>query len=188
MVMLAMHHPPVQVVAPIAFRIFLLWMSSFATIMSVTRMSSAKEMAKNGASNWIVAGAPAAIRPCRELWYTNMIPVTAQVTLAGIFVASSRRAWEHTQRSEIHQKWESDNPIALEINNIATIELGNLSTSGNSTVPVRPTHQKTIGEPVVQVEHGGGDDANRPGVDERVISDWSGCPIGGKEELSVIDK
>lgn len=53
----------------------------------------------------------------------NTAPVAASATLAESATADPRRTRARTQRSEVHQAWEDNDPIIHRVNDTATIEL-----------------------------------------------------------------
>ena len=61
------------------------------------------------------------------------IPIAASVMLIGDVAVSLRRTRARTQRGEIHQAREGDNPMVHGIDNIAAIELEVQPTLGTWT-------------------------------------------------------
>ena len=75
-----------------------------------------------------------------------------------------------THTGEVHQAWEGDGPVICCIDDVATIQLEEQPTSHQGNQLRNITHQQAISEPLIQLEHNGGNGVDWLGADEALVS------------------
>ena len=89
----------------------------------VTIMSVSRALSEIGIAKYAVPKPPLVefLTPDRASWSMYIIPNTASAVLATSFAVSLRKAGVLTQRNDVHQTEEGDDPVAHGTDNVATI-------------------------------------------------------------------
>ena len=146
---MVLYNPLIPTVEPVAARTFLPCSTSRMTIMSVRRTLNETE------SELLATMMSTGYNP-RAWLAACTIPVAILVRLVRSLPANLWRSQVLAHSAEVQKAGECDSPEVSRVNDVATIELEEESTSdiwaGGRRIK-QTTNQKTIGQPIAKVGH-----------------------------------
>lgn len=106
-------------------------------------------------------------------------PTAVPAALAEEYHCWAVEGLPRTHTGKVHQAWKGDDPVIRCINDVATIQLEEQPTSHQGNQLRNITYQQSISEPLIQLEHDGGNGVDCLGVDEVLV------PIRPGENLAA---